>query len=29
MVNTMKKALKEAGVPRGHIRTDYFPGYST
>jgi glycine betaine catabolism B len=29
MVNTMKKVLRQAGVPRGHIRSDYFPGYST
>jgi glycine betaine catabolism B len=28
MVNTMKKVLRSAGVPRRHIRTDYFPGYS-
>jgi len=29
MVNTMKKMLRTLGVPRGHVRSDYFPGYST
>jgi glycine betaine catabolism B len=29
MVNTMKRVLREAGVRRGAIRTDYFPGYSS
>jgi glycine betaine catabolism B len=28
MVNAMKTTLRTVGVPRGHIRTDYFPGYS-
>ncbi len=29
MVNTMKNVLRNVGVPRRHIRSDYFPGYST
>ncbi len=29
MVNTMKKVLRTVGVPRRHVRSDYFPGYST
>jgi glycine betaine catabolism B len=29
MVNTMKRVLRSAGVPRRHVRSDYFPGYST
>jgi ferredoxin-NADP reductase len=28
MVNTVKAALRAAGVPRRRVRTDYFPGYS-
>jgi ferredoxin-NADP reductase len=28
MVNATKAALRSAGVPRFHVRTDYFPGYS-
>ena len=29
MVDTMKSVLRTVGVPRVHIRSDYFPGYST
>jgi ferredoxin-NADP reductase len=28
MVHTVTAALRAAGVHRGRIRTDYFPGYS-
>jgi ferredoxin-NADP reductase/Na+-translocating ferredoxin:NAD+ oxidoreductase RnfD subunit len=28
-VDTMKRVLREAGVPRRAIRSDYFPGYSS
>ena len=28
MTNAFKKTLREMGVPRAHIKTDFFPGYS-
>lgn len=28
MVNDMKGALRELGIPRSHIKIDFFPGYS-
>ena len=28
MTNAFKKTLREIGVPRAHIKTDFFPGFT-